>query len=150
MARVPTRAPTVSLVTQVPALDPGEGQDHFLHRLAAETDPSDVHTDLDKGVTTFIVIDCRTPEKYAAAHIPGALNLPYRLISEASTAHLPKDKLLVLYCTSIHCNASTKSALQLSSLGFKVKEMLGGIEGWQHEGYAVETGLPRLKATATA
>jgi rhodanese-related sulfurtransferase len=144
------REPALSLVLQVPAAEPLEAQSHFIDKLSFETDPSDVHADLGKGAGGFLVLDCRRPEQYAEGHIPGALNLPYRTISPDGTAHLPKDKTLVTYCSSWHCNASTKAALQLSALGFRVKEMLGGIAAWKDEGYAVELGpgagvLPKAK-----
>jgi rhodanese-related sulfurtransferase len=144
------RAPAFSLVLETPAADPAEGGRHFAAKLAVETDPSDVHTDLAKGATGFVVVDCRSAEKFATGHIPGALSLPYRTISAETTRHLPKDKVLVAYCTSVHCNSSTKGAVRLAALGFRVKEMLGGIEGWQHEGYPVETGMPTVRATAPA
>ena len=144
------RDPTKSLVLQVPAAEPMEAQSHFLGKLAFETDPSDVHADLGKGVTGIVVLDCRRAEQYAEGHIPGAISLPYRDISVEGTAHLPRDKTLVTYCSSWHCNASTKAALQLSALGFRVKEMLGGIAAWKDEGYTVEVGaakgaLPKTK-----
>jgi len=44
----------------------------------------------------------------------------------------------VTYCDGIFCNASTKAAAKLTALGFRVKEMLDGMEGWREEGYPVE------------
>lgn len=142
--------PMKSLVLQVPAAEPLEAQSHFINKLSVETDPSDVHADLGKGVAGFVVVDCRRPEQYAEGHIPGAISLPYRDITPEGTAHLPKDKTIVTYCSSWHCNASSKGALQLSALGFRVKEMIGGIAGWKDEGYPVETGpaagaMPKAK-----
>lgn len=136
------RTPRHSLVLQVPAAEPDEAQEHFLAKLAFETDPSDVHADLGKGVDGFVVVDCRSAEDYAKGHIPGAVSLPYRTIEQQAPL-LPKDKLIVAYCTSVHCNASTKGALQLSALGFRVKELVGGFRAWQAEGYEVEVGPPK-------
>lgn len=131
---------TFSSVLETPPAAPAEAARHFAAKLAYETDPSDVHADLGKGVRDFVVVDCRSPESFAKAHVPGALNLPYRKMTAETVAHLPKDKAIVTYCTSVHCNASTKGALRLSQLGYRVKEMTGGIRGWQAEGYAVEAG----------
>lgn len=47
-----------------------------------------------------------------------------------------------MYCWSATCNAAAKGALRLARLGLSVKEMLGGIEAWVHEGYATEGTLP--------
>lgn len=132
--------PRLSLVLQVPAAEPADAEAHFLGKLAFETDPSDVKTDLDKGVNGFLVLDCRGADKYAAGHVPGALSLPYRTITEETATRLPQGKTLVVYCTGTACNASTKAAVKLSALGFRVKEMIGGIEAWVGEGYPVEVG----------
>ena len=48
----------------------------------------------------------------------------------------------------IHCNASTKTALRLATLGYRVKEMLGGMAAWQAEGYEVAVGTTPGKLTA--
>ena len=129
-----------SLVLQVPAAEPVEAESHFLRQLAFETDPSDVHADLTRGVEGFVVIDCRSAEDYAKGHVPTALSMPYRTLDQESTARLPKDATCVTYDASLHDNAATKTALRLAALGFRVKEMIGGFQGWQAEGYVVEKG----------
>jgi rhodanese-related sulfurtransferase len=132
--------PRHSSVLETPAADPAQARAHFAAKLAHETDPSDVHADLSKGVTGFVVVDCRSPESYARGHIPGALSLPYRTITAETAARLSKDRTYVTYCSNVHCNASTKGALRLSDLGFRVKEMTGGFEAWQKKGYPVAAG----------
>jgi rhodanese-related sulfurtransferase len=126
-------------------MDPKAANTYFQSRLASETDPSDVYTDIQKGETGFVVVDARTREAYMKGHVPGAVNLPYREITPASTASFAKDKLVVTYCDGVLCNASTKAAARLSALGFQVKEMLHGLAGWREEGYPVETGLVPLE-----
>ncbi len=123
----------------VPA-EPDVAAEHFRSKLAFETDPSDVYTDMENGETGFIVIDARTPVAYAKGHVPGAINLWHRTINAETAAGLPKDKVLVTYCAGVYCNASTKAAAKLAALGFQVKEMLDGMEGWKREGYPVEAG----------
>jgi rhodanese-related sulfurtransferase len=142
MARA-AHEPRLSLVLEVPAAEPAEAAAHFRSKLAFETDPSDVKADLDKGVPGILVVDCRSAEKYAAGHVPGALSLPYRTITEETAARLPKDKTLVAYCSSVSCNASAKGAARLAALGFRVKEMVGGMASWVGEGYPVEVGPGR-------
>jgi rhodanese-related sulfurtransferase len=148
MAR-PAYDPKVSSVLQVPAAEPADAEAHFRAKLAVETDPSDVKADLDKGVQGLLLVDARSAEKFSAGHVPGALNLPYRAITEETAAGLPKDRTLVVYCTSVSCNASAKAAVRLAALGFRVKEMVGGIEAWADEGYPVEVG-PSAVRPATA
>jgi rhodanese-related sulfurtransferase len=132
------QSPQFSLLLETPAASPADAVKHFAARLAFETDPSDVHADMQKGVQGFVVVDCRSPASFAKGHIPGAINLPYRTMNAETTAKLPKEKVIVTYCTSVHCNASTKGALRLAQLGFRVKEMLGGVRGWEADGYPVE------------
>lgn len=139
MAPATQPAATFSSVLETPAADPAEAARHFAAKLAYETDPSDVHADLGKGIRDFVVVDCRSPESFAKGHVPGAINLPYRRMDEASVAPL-RGKTVVTYCTSVHCNASTKGAWRLAKLGIRAKEMVGGIRAWEVEGYPVETG----------
>jgi rhodanese-related sulfurtransferase len=47
---------------------------------------------------------------------------------ESTAARLNFDALYVTYCDGIGCNASTKGALKLAELGYKVKELMGGID----------------------
>src|SRR5205823_12849672 len=90
----------------------------------------------------FEVYDARSREAYERRHIPGSINLPSRSITAETAAVLPKDKVIVTYCWGPGCNASTKAAARLTALGFRVKELIGGIEYWQKEGYAVEGTQP--------
>ncbi len=129
-------------VTQVPAAVPVLAARHFQWRLGFETDPADVHADLSAGVADFVLVDARTREEFAAGHIPGAVNLPYREIDEATLGMLPPDQLVVTYCWGPHCNAATKAAAALAALGYRVKEMLGGLEYWRSDGYPVEVSEP--------
>ena len=133
-----------SRVLETPVADAKRGQEHFLSRLAFETDPSDVYTDIQNKVSSIIVVDARTPEAYAKGHVPGAINLPWRKIDSSSTATLPKDKVLITYCDGVFCNASTKAAARLATLGFRVKEMLDGMSGWRTEGYPVEEAIVQV------
>lgn len=107
----------------------------YEHKLAFETDSWDLKTMLDKG-DNVILIDARAAAAFAAEHIPGAINIPHRTMTSESTAHLDRDALVVTYCDGIGCNASTKGALAMARLGFKVKELLGGLDWWKRDGYA--------------
>lgn len=130
-----------SLVLETPAARPEEAHRHFLTKLSVETDPSDVRLDLQRGQSSFLLIDARSVQDFEECHIPGAINLPYRRITAESIAHLSKEQLLVVYCWSPGCNSATKAAVKLSTLGFQVKEMIGGIEYWRREGGPVEGTL---------
>lgn len=135
------RSVSHSFVLEYPAATPEDARRHFTSRLAVETDPSDVHADLERGVRRIVVVDARSPQHFAECHVPGAINLPHRSITAESTAALSRDVCIVVYCWGPACNAATKAGARLSALGFQVKEMIGGLEYWRHEGFAVDGTL---------
>lgn len=108
---------------------------HYKQKLAFETDSWDVYEALSRN-EPLVVVDGRSAEAYAREHIPGAVNLPHREISADTTAHLDKSRLYVCYCDGIGCNASTRTALKLLTLGFQVRELMGGLDWWKRDGYA--------------
>ena len=110
---------------------------HYENKLAFEMDPSDLFDALNNG-EKVIAIDARKVFGFEAEHIPSAINIPHREMTAESTGHLNKEVLYVVYCDGIGCNASTKGALNMTKLGFKVKELIGGIEWWKFDGYATE------------
>lgn len=84
----------------------------------------------------LMVLDGRSREAYAEEHIPGAVNLPHREVSSDATGNLDKALAYECYCDGVGCNASTKTALKMLSLGFSVKELIGGLDWWKKDGYA--------------
>lgn len=119
---------------------------HYRRKLAFETDAWDLHEALARN-EPVIAVDGRSAAAYAQEHIPGSLNLPHREIDATSTAALDRAKLYVCYCDGIGCNASTRTALKLLKLGFRVRELTGGLDWWKRDGYATDgersrTGTP--------
>ncbi|HWK43775.1 MAG TPA: rhodanese-like domain-containing protein [Stellaceae bacterium] len=131
-------APKPSQVLATLAASPERAREHFAAKLSVETDSADVAADLKHGVTGFVVVDVRSASAYADRHILGALSLPRPTIDAASTAGLSRDDVIVAYCWGPGCNGATKAAIQFAALGFRVKELIGGIEYWVREGYATE------------
>lgn len=109
----------------------------YQSKLAFEMDSWDLYEALGNG-DPIVVVDGRTAEAYANEHIPGSVNLPHRELSSATTASLDKSRIYVCYCDGIGCNASTKTALKLLTLGFEVRELIGGMDWWKRDGYATE------------
>jgi rhodanese-related sulfurtransferase len=130
-----------SFVLEHPTASPDEARRHFAAKLSVETDPSDVHADLERGVQRIVVVDARSAQHYAECHVPGAISLPHRTISEEATAQLSRELCIVVYCWGPACNAAAKAGARLGTLGYQVKEMIGGLEYWRREGYAVEGTL---------
>lgn len=106
-------------------------------KLKYEIDSWDLSEKLN-GSTKVVVIDTRSKEAFDQEHIPEAINIPHRTMDVQSTAKLNKDILYITYCDGIGCNASTKGALNLTKLGFCVKELMGGLDWWKRDGYQTE------------
>ena len=110
---------------------------HFPNKLAFEIDAWDLHVALQAG-DNVVVIDARSAQAFASEHIPGAVSLPHRSMTEAAVQRIDRDALVVTYCDGIGCNASTKGALGLARLGFRVKELIGGLDWWKRDGHPTE------------
>ncbi len=117
-------------------------------KLKYETDSWDLSESL-KNNEGIVVVDARSAEAYEIEHIPSAISIPHRTMSEETTKNFDKSKIYITYCDGIGCNASTKGALNLSKLGFNVKELLGGLDWWKRDGYTTE-GKNRVEGKAIA
>jgi len=58
------------------------------------------------------------------------MHLPTDSIALTADELIPRDRLVVTYCWGPGCNGATRGALAFASLGYQVKEMLGGYEYW--------------------
>lgn len=103
-------------------------------KLNYEMDSWDLFEALSQG-QKIIVVDGRSEIAYQHEHIPHAINIPHRSITQQTLAHLDQSVLYVTYCDGIGCNASTKTALKIATLGFQVKELIGGLDWWKRDGY---------------
>ena len=110
---------------------------YYMQKLHFEIDSWDLSEALSKG-EKILVIDARSVESFENEHIPGAINIPHRTITEGITSNLDKEVLYVTYCDGTGCNASTKGALNMVKLGFEVKELIGGLDWWKRDGYRTE------------
>lgn len=127
-------------MTEVPAAGPEQARAHFEALLAFETDCWDVHEALLSPEPGFVLLDVRSPDLFAAGHVPGAVNLPHRRINERNLAAYGPESLFVVYCAGPHCNGADKAAVRLARLDRPVKKMIGGVEGWRDEGFTLVTG----------
>lgn len=125
---------------------------HFASKLSFETDPSDVHADLDNG-TSFVLVDSRGDASWRQGRITGALHMPTGSIAAEAVDSIPIDIPVVVYCWGPGCNGSTRAALAFATLGYQVKQMIGGYEYWAREGYPTEDdhgAIVRAKDALTA
>jgi rhodanese-related sulfurtransferase len=126
-----------SPVAEVPAADSPAALAHFEALLGFETDCWDVHESLEWGEPGFVLLDVRSPERFREGHVPGAVSLPHRRLTDRNLAEYPSDTLFVVYCAGPHCNGADKAAIRLARLGRPVKKMIGGITGWTDDGFTL-------------
>jgi phage shock protein E len=89
-----------------------------------------------RGLNDVVMLDVRTPEEYAAGHIPGVTLIPLDQVG-TRLSEIPKDKTVVVTCRS--GNRSAQAAELLRQKGYDdVHNMLGGFAAWQQAGYPVE------------
>lgn len=80
----------------------------------------------------YIILDVRTPQEFAAGHIPNAINIPNETIGASEISALPdKDQLILVYCRS--GRRSKEAAQKLVSLGYTSIVEFGGILDWTGE-----------------
>jgi rhodanese-related sulfurtransferase len=112
-----TAVPTANIV--IPA-EP-TARIHWIGNFVYDRHPADLYADIVAGTPNLVIVDARFPETYD--------------INEATTAHLSREALYVVYCWNASCHASTKTAQRLEALGFKVKELHGGLQDWKKQGF---------------
>jgi rhodanese-related sulfurtransferase len=113
---------------------------HYRRKLEFEIDSWDLKVAREAG-EHITVIDARSRQAFAREHIPRAINIPHREMSRETTAKVDRASLVVTYCDGIGCNASTKGALKMAELGFRTKELIGGLDWWKRDGHATEKSL---------
>ncbi|MEW9873164.1 rhodanese-like domain-containing protein [Arthrobacter sp. HS15c] len=104
---------------------------HFQSKLQFEIDVMDVADCLPSG--GFMLVDTRRLASWEHGHIPGAVHIPTADIPSRAPELIPAGTPVVVYSWGPGCNGSTFAALALATLGYPVREMIGGIEYWGAE-----------------
>lgn len=86
------------------------------------------------------LIDARDTVQFAREHIPGAVNVPYIEI-RAGALLPPKDRRIVVYCSSETCPISQYAYQALDRLGYEeIYDMRAGLQGWKDAGFPTVFG----------
>ena len=127
-----------SPVARVAAASSTRALAHFEQLLEFETDCWDVHFAIANNRQDFVLMDVRAESVFRRGFVGGAVNLPYGKITEDTLSEFPQNTLFVVYCAGPHCNATEKAAVRLAKLNRPVKKMIGGVTGWQDEGFELQ------------
>ncbi len=111
--------------------------EYFQTKINCEMTPYALHERISKKMTDCCIVDVRSTEDFAEAHIPTAINIPLSSMEEKMSM-LPKEKTLVMYCSGMSCQMAPRACLMLAQKGYKVMELCGGMESWTELGYDVE------------
>ncbi len=99
-------------------------------------DPKDAYTLLQKEKDRIILLDVRNPDELKTdGKIPGSVLIPLNQLPN-KIDKLDKNKKILVYCRS--GTRSVSASRLLSSLGFKVYNIKGGINNWKSENLPVE------------
>ena len=85
-----------------------------------------------------LILDVRSSREYAAAHVPGAINIPHtELAGRLSELGIDKSDELVVYCRSGRRAALAEQVL--AEAGYtSVRSLEGQMRAWQGGGYATD------------
>lgn len=102
------------------------------------------------GDAQLVVLDVRSPEEFAAGHVPGAINVPHDQVgSRLAELAGAKYKDVVLYCRS--GRRAQLAADVLAEAGFERLSLLeGDFPGWAAQGLPTEVQAPAATSSAAA
>jgi rhodanese-related sulfurtransferase/predicted transcriptional regulator len=89
------------------------------------------------------VIDVRPAEEFAAGHIPGALNLPLKMLP-TGLKHIRAAKEIVAYCRGPYCVLSFEAVALLRQRGFMARRLEDGYPEWRIAGLPITTSSPEM------
>lgn len=79
----------------------------------------------------YIILDVRTDEEFAEAHIKNAILIPdYEISEKAEKVLTDKNQLILVYCRS--GRRSKNAASELATLGYSNIKEFGGIIDWPY------------------
>jgi ArsR family transcriptional regulator len=86
------------------------------------------------------VLDVRPSDEFALGHVPGAVNIPLRVLKQR-LAEINPDREIVAYCRGEYCVLSFEAVALLRARGFKVRRLEEGLPEWRAAGFPIKTGI---------
>ena len=90
---------------------------------------------MEEGTVT--VLDVRPENEFEMAHIPGAINVPVKQLSDRMS-ELSSDQEIVAYCRGPYCVFAFEAVATLRKNGFKAKRLEDGYPEWKAKGLPIE------------
>jgi rhodanese-related sulfurtransferase len=78
---------------------------NFTSRLAFETDPSDVHADIEQSKRS-VLVDVRGQSSWDQGRAVGAVHMHHSEIADRAPKEIPMDMPVVVYCWGPGCSAT--------------------------------------------
>lgn len=86
-----------------------------------------------------LVLDVRTAEDYAKAHIPGAVNVDFTQVLQQAERFKGETRTIVAYCACAREMTSARAAVDLAAKGITgAKALVGGWDEWVQRGERIE------------
>lgn len=120
--------------------------DHYATETAVRVSPHSLRKMMDKGETSYVLVDLRSAQEYEREHIVGAVSIPAykdpdtsayddvdRIVSSfRDLAEENPGKDIIGYCYSIPCMTGRKIGNMLAEHDIYIKELGIGWNEWRH------------------
>jgi ArsR family transcriptional regulator len=92
---------------------------------------------IELGVVT--ILDVRPENEFHMAHIPGAINIPIKQLSDR-LSELSDVKEIIAYCRGAYCVFSFEAVALLRKKGFQARRLEDGYPEWKVDGFPTISG----------
>jgi rhodanese-related sulfurtransferase len=85
------------------------------------------------------LVEVLPADEYDELHLPGAVNIPLKVLAADTTGQLDRSRAVVVYCWDALCDMSPRAACRLATLGFEhVYDYMPSKVDWMARGLALE------------
>jgi rhodanese-related sulfurtransferase len=92
------------------------------------------------------VLDVRSADEYALAHIPGSQNFYEKELEQITSAHPDPGAPLIFYCNGPYCGKSKRLSEELKKKGYtNIRRYQLGLPVWRALGHTVQTDLAGVR-----
>jgi rhodanese-related sulfurtransferase len=92
------------------------------------------------------VLDVRSAQEYAIAHIPGSVNHYEKEVEQITKAYPAHNSALILYCNGPYCGKSKRLSEELRKQGYtNLRRYQLGLPVWRALGNTVQTDLAGVR-----